>query len=79
MKKFYPAIFVLVLAACSLTPEQIAENIVECEYYSLVPVAVVRRDAVRRINCLPPDNIIIIERELQLIKLPELPTIPGRD
>ena len=70
------AFLLFLQAGCALQPQKIAEGIADCEFYGLSPVAIVRRDAVRRVNCLPSDEYLIIERELELIKLPELPTLP---
>ena len=75
-----PVIFMFTLAACSLTPEQIAVGIDECNYYGLEPVVIVRRDSVKSINCVPDEEngYTIIDKELDLISIPELPLRPYR-
>lgn len=69
-------IAILVLSGCVLGPDRIEDKIDGCEEHDLVPVIILRRDGVRRVNCIPDESYIIIEREVQLIKLPTLPQRP---
>ena len=66
---------ILLISGCSLTPKEVSEGIVECEYYGLIPVAVVRNSSIKKISCLPPEDLMVIEKDLKLIKLPKLPDI----
>ena len=65
----------LILAACTMRPGAIERKIERCEEHDLIPVAIVRNDGVRHVNCLPSDTNMIVNRELQLIKLPK-PSLP---
>ena len=78
---FWGAVILVTLGAtivsgCAMRPAAIENQMKRCEKHGLLPVVVVRKDGVRRVNCLPEDSTIIVERELKLIKLP---TLPGRD
>ena len=64
------------LQACALSPSDIASGLESCDKRGLIPVSIVKRDAVVSINCMPPEGYVVVEKEFSLIKLPDLPKLP---